>query len=176
MVGDHLSPHPTDRLIRELVRIGRQASADEIVQVVERMATAPFESRAIRARGPEHGLSYGGRRLGSHDDSLFVHLVRRVLVDRQWFPGTTAEQYLADLRAAVREPTGRIVVYGRRGGHLVAALATTASVLPRSRQGEASLPWMAVVYSADWGIIVTGYQVSAPEAVALPEDARWLKL
>jgi hypothetical protein len=34
---------------------------------------------------------------------------------------------------------------------------------------------LLVVYSGDRGIILTGYQIAGIQAVAIPEDARWLR-
>jgi hypothetical protein len=54
-------PHPTDQLIRELIASARAASLDEIAEIVERMATAPFTSRMVRVPTRERGATYQGR-------------------------------------------------------------------------------------------------------------------
>ena len=48
-------------------------------------------------------------------------------------------------------------------------------VIPVPRRGWRFLRRVLVVYSADRGIIVTGYQVTGRQAAAIPEDAQWLK-
>jgi hypothetical protein len=176
MVGADHRPgsHPVDHLVQELVRTGRAATADEVERIGERIATATFGPSEVRVRPRERGLSYQGRALRTRDDSLFVHLVRRVVLERQWAAGTTADDYLADLRQAVRSPQRRLAIYLRRGGHLAATISPTLSGVPASRRGPEALPWLLVVYSADRGIIVSGYQISGSETAAIPEDARWL--
>lgn len=80
-----LSQHPADRLIRELIQTGRAATEDEIERIVERMATAPFDTRIVRVRVAARGVSYRGQTLGARADSLTFHLVKRVALDRQWW-------------------------------------------------------------------------------------------
>lgn len=111
-----LSPHPTDRLIRELVHTRRPAAVEEVVAILLRLASAPFDPQTIRPRARERGVVYVEDPLGAQEASAVVHLVRRVVVDEQWSWGTTVEQDLADLRAAVRHPNARAVVCARRGG------------------------------------------------------------
>lgn len=108
------------------------------------------------------------------DDPLFVHLVRRVLGDKQWTVGTTAEQYVADPRRTVRAADPRLAVYARRGGYVAATLTPTDRAVPAERRGPTSLPDLLVVYSADRGAMLTGYQVAGPQTVAILKDARWL--
>ncbi len=57
---------------------------------------------------------------------------------------------------------------------MAASLAPTREAVPASRQGSLSLPWLFVVYSADRGIIVTGYQVASLDEISIPEGTRWL--
>lgn len=170
-----LSPHPTDRLIRELVRTRRIALPDEIDGIAARMASAPFDPRIVRVPLSERGSAHRGRSLGRQDGSLFVHLVRRVVRDRQWSPETTAEQYVGDLRAAAGSPLARLAVFARRGGYLAGAVVPTPSVIPVERLGPRAKGDLWVVYSADRGMILAGYQIDALRSSALPEDAQWLK-
>ena len=172
---DELSQHPADQLIRELVRTGREAMPEEIEQVVERMATAPFDPR-VRSVGQQHrGLVYQGYALGEREPSLFYHLVKRVSVEAQWAAETTADEYLADLRRAIRATLASLVLYSHRGGAIAATLVPTAASVPLHRQGFRALPNLVVIYSADRGIIVTGYQYSALDRLRIPEGAQWLK-
>ena len=83
MTQDNLSLHPVDQLIREVVQSRRPVAPGEVEHIVERMATAPFDTRLIRVPPRERGLTYGGRAVLGRDGALFVHLVRRVLVDGQ---------------------------------------------------------------------------------------------
>jgi hypothetical protein len=122
----------------------------------------------------ERGLMYGSRRLLPWDDSLFVHLVRRVVLDQAWTMGTTAEEYLQDLHRAARVGGVRLAVYTRRGGAIVGILASTTSAVPAVRLGSGASQLLFVVYSADRGFIISGYQVPSRDVLAIPEDAQWL--
>jgi hypothetical protein len=174
-VNPALSPHPTDRLIRALIQTGRRATLEEIERIVDRLATAPFDPRDRRVRVAERGLQYHGRTVRAREDSLFYHLVKRVVADGQWAADTTVEQYLTDLRHAARSPDARLLLYTDRGGRIAATITPTAAVLPAGRQGPRPLPNLLVVYSADRGIIVTGYQFPTLEEIRIPQEAQWLK-
>lgn len=169
------SQHPTDRLIRELIRTGRGAAPDEIARIVERMATAPFDTRVIPVPIKFRGLTYRGRTLGARETSLVYHLIKRVVDEHQWVAGTAEADYVADLRQAVRVAQARLGVYERRGGSIAVALAPTAVAVPATRRTSESLPDTLVVYSADRGIMLSGYQVSGLAETGVPEDVLWLK-
>ncbi len=144
-----MSQDPTDRLIRDLILTGRTASAEEVDLVTRRMATAPFPS-------------------------LRAHLARR-LIERQWTSETTEQEYFDDLHGAMNDEAARVAVYRRRGGPLVAVLTQTERILTAHRRGARWLPVLFVVYSADRGMILSGYQASDVSTIALPEDTRWLR-
>jgi hypothetical protein len=94
-----------------------------------------------------------------------------VVDDDQWAFGTTAAEYLADLWQAARSPDARIVLYQRRGGCLAAIIAQNR--IPAERRGADALPWLLVVFSADRGTIITGYQTSSDMLSNIPEDGLW---
>ncbi len=175
MTGDPISRQPVDRLIRELIDTGRQATEAEIGRIIERMATAPFDPRVRPVPVKDRGLAYQGRVLGEREDSLFYHLVKRVRIEETWPDGTTADQYLADLRQAVRAPTARLALYKERGGHIAAIITPTSTVLREARRGPQAYPNLLVIYSADRGIIVSGYQFSTFARARIPQEARWLR-
>lgn len=168
-----ISQHPADRLIRNLISTGREATPEEIGQVIERMASAPFDRRDLPVPPPLRGLRYQDRELGARADALFRHLVQRVVDEGQWAVGTNAAQYVGDLRQAVRHPASRLAVYERRGGNVAAVFASNE--VPNDRRGHNAEAHIFVVYSADRGRIVSGYQVSNLDRVSIPEDTRWLK-
>ena len=138
------------------------------------MASAPFNTAVVRVQVADRGASYQGQTLGARADSLTYHLTKRVVIERQWAEGTTAAQYLEDLRRAVRDPAARLAVYERRGDQVAATITPTRRVLPPRRLGPRPLPNLLVVYSAVRGIMVTGYQFSALENTGIPEGVRWL--
>ena len=170
-----LSEHPTDRLIRDLIRTDRAAEQDEVQRIQDRMASAPFDPRRIRPLPPERDLQYEGRTVGPRDEALFVHVIRRVVRNRQWALGTTGERYLDDLRRSIRSPKARLALYWPRGGNIAATLSPTDDTVPTMRRGAEFLSSLWVVYSADRGIIVTGYQVASIEEVSIPKDTQWLQ-
>jgi hypothetical protein len=144
-----LSPHPADRLIRELLRSGRPATTEEVNRIIQWMAVAPFPTATAHRQ--------------RHTD------------DEQWAEGVTAEQYIDDLRRAIGDPNARLAIYVRRGGHMAAVLTDTDRVVAAARRGPDSVPLLFVAHSADRGIIVTGYQASRLDRIRLPEDVRWLR-
>ncbi len=168
------SRHPADRLIRALIATGRPATPEEVAAIVECLASAPFDRRPVPVPTRMRGMSYQGRVLGARDDSLAYHLVKRVLEERQWAEGTTAAQYVADLHRAVRAAS-RLTVYERRGGPIAATVTPTDRVLSVEQLGEEPYPLILVVYSADRGIITSGYQISGLETAGIPKEALWLK-
>jgi hypothetical protein len=175
MRGSPSSLHPVDQLIRELIQSGRLANEQEVQRILDRLAAVPFDTSLRSVRLRHRGLSYQGTTLGARAPSLDYHLVQRVLVDQQWAAGTTAAEYVADLRKAIRHPASELTVYERRGGHVAVVLAPTEAVLAPAARGRLWLPELLVTYSADRGIIVTGYQVSSRAAASIPPGARWLK-
>ncbi len=118
-----VSQHPTDRLIRELVDDERSATGAEIAAILVRIASAPFDPRPVSVPPALRGLTYNAQTLGTHASSLDLHMVKRLIVERQWSGSTTTTQYLSDLRRAVRAPETRISTYVRRGGYIVGAVA-----------------------------------------------------
>ena len=165
------SQHPTDRLVRELIQTGRSASKPEIQQILSRVAGAAFDPRVIPVPLDERGVTYLGRTLGSRERSAFVHLVRRVVVDEEWAVGTTESEYVDDLRNTARAPSARLALYERRGGYLVLVMAP--NTVDPSRIGPLAKRWICTMYSADRGILVSGYQ-SDDIPVGVPSGARWL--
>lgn len=170
-----LSQHPIDQLIRHLVRTSRLATSADITAITERMADAPFDRRIVSVPTALRDLWYHGQQLGANQDALSLHLLKRVVIDRQWAAGTTEAQYVADLRRAIREPPAQLAVYARRGGHLAVTLTPTATAVPVERRTPNSLPYVLVVYSADRSIIITGYQITDRRQTGIPQEARWLK-
>ena len=162
-------------LIREIAEDpDRPVTGEELQRIVECVALAPFDPEPRRVATALRGISYQGHELGARERPLISHLVQRVLIDRQWACGTTAHEYLEDLRAAARHPSARIAVGAPPGsGPLLYVFAPNA--MPRDRLGEKSLPRVFVLYGADAAAIITGYQASGMETVRLPSNTRWLR-
>lgn len=169
-----VSQHPADRLIRDLIRTGRPVTEEEVGRIIERLASAPFDPRTVPVGVRQRGLVYRRVILGARADSVAYHLAQRVLQDKQWAPGTTADQYLDDLRRGVRA-SSRLLVYHRRGGAIAATVTPTDDVVPVTRRGSRALANLLVIYAADRGTIISGYQFSALDKIGIPQEARWLR-
>src|SRR5262245_54500080 len=170
--GGGLSPHPADELIRELIQTGRPAGAAEIERILQRMETAPFDPQIRPTPDKLRDQAYLGRKLGPREPTLIIHLAQRMLGDEQWRVGTTAAEDLTDLRKGLRAPGARLAIYADRGGVIAASFGpNSASAMSRGARPE---PWLFVVYSADRGMLITGYQVSGLHTVRIPGSARWL--
>jgi hypothetical protein len=166
---------PVDQLIRELVDTGRAATDEEVVRIIDRMASVPFKLEVGPVRRRDRGASHQGQTLGARADALTYHLIKRVAIERQWGQATTANEYLADLRRAIQLSDARLGVFFRRGGYIAATITPTNLVLPLARRGPRLLPNLLVIYSADRGIILSGYQFSTLEQTGIPEEVRWLR-
>jgi hypothetical protein len=139
-----------DRMIREIIATRRPVLADETNAIVDRIASAPFDPRPdVPVPTPDRGLSYEGQILGARASALTYHLVKRVVSERQWAYGTSAEEYLADLRESARSPGARLAVYWRRGGHMAGILAENR--VDPVRRGPEAQRWLLIVFSADRG-------------------------
>lgn len=164
----------TRALIRELVQTGRPASAEDVAHIRDLIATAPFDPTFFSVPEELQGLEFLGGMLGAREPSLTLHLVKRIIEEKQWASGTSELDYLADLQAAIFAPSSRLLVYARRAGYLAAVVTPTHEAVPRQRLGVKPAPLMLVVYSADRDIIASGYQFSSYATISLPAEVRWL--
>lgn len=158
-----------------MIATSKEVTDEEIVQIIGRMAGASFDQGKRRVPTRYRGTRYRGRTLGSSAPSLTYHLTKRVVIEEQWAAGTTADQYVADLRQAVRSPSARLALYMRRSGAIAATVTPTDVVVPPERRGSQPQPQLLVLYSADRGIIISGYQFSILEQTGIPQEARWLR-
>lgn len=170
-----MTQHPVDQLIRELIQMRRPARPTDVEQIIALMTAAPFDSGIVAVPGQERGARYRDIILTARVPSLDYHLVKRVALEHQWADGTTAQDYVADLRRVARLPEARLAVYERRGGNIAAVVAATEDAVPQQRRGSRSEPHLVVIYSADRGIMVTGYQFSNISTVGIAPGAQWLK-
>ena len=162
-----------NRLIREFLDPLRVPTDREIGKILNHVAKAPFRSGRIRVDEDLLVAVFSGRTLDKREPSLTVHLAKRVVVEEQWAIGTTEEQYVADLHSIVDDAELRMVVYRSRDGQCKLGLLAP-NRLPRERLGGNSEKLLWVVYSANYGTITTGYQVSSVDRITIPKGARWL--
>jgi len=173
--GGQPSNHPTDILMRDIIQQDRTPTPDELRQIRAHIATASFNPAMRRVGRSERGKSYQGIVLGARALSTDYHLVKRVVIEQQWAYGTTFAEYLADLRNIVRSGQSSIALYFYRNEHTVMAIAPRESVVAATRTGSRPEQNILVIYSADRGNIITGYQFSELSEVDLPEGVRWHK-
>ncbi|MGI8550654.1 MAG: hypothetical protein ACR2PL_07670 [Dehalococcoidia bacterium] len=143
------SAHVTDVLIRDLIPTGNAPEVTEVGQILRRLVSVPFPS-------------------------IREHLAQRIR-DEQWSAATTEQEYLGDLRRAIEDSRIHLSVYKRRGGAIAAVLTETQRIVPEERRGAKWEPLLFIAYSADRGIIVTGYQAGALGEIRIPGDAQWFR-
>lgn len=169
-----ISQNPTDELIRLLCAGERPAITEDVTQILVQVAGASFGSAAVYVPVKHRGMTYHGRSLQRHEASRFYHLVKRVVIERQWAEGTTEEEYEDDLRRATSVTSARLAVYTRWRTPFAAVFVPVADVVPLPRRGPGACPWLVVIYSADRGARVTGYMFTSLAELDIPEDAVWL--
>ncbi len=167
------SQHPADRMVRRLIALRTQPRTEEMTAIAARLQEAPFASRQVRVDRGLVGQTYLGREISAREDSLFAHLVTRVLKDQQFREGTTAEEYVGAIQAVLSAPSTEWYAYQFRGTPTLLAAGNT-DVLPSEILGPKALPRFIVVFGADYGTIRSGYQASSLATVTIPEEAlRW---
>jgi hypothetical protein len=168
--------HPADLLIHELIVHPRPATERELQLITDRIASAPFNRDIQNVPARVRGWKYLGVTIGRNADSLFLHLVRRVIGDEQWAVGTTVDEYVESLRRAVRDPMARLALYRQWGArHMAVVIAPTGNVLGPERVGPDAQANIIVIYNATRGILISGYQFSTMDKIHIPGDAIWLR-
>lgn len=163
-----------DRLIAELLSGSRQAGPDDADRIAATIAGAPFSGRQVPV--PSHlQRVYNGRPVRPVESSLLVHLLRRMIDDEQWTMGTTEADYLGDLHAAASLPEAAIGITGGGGGNLAFVVADTHRVVPARRLGRRPHPLLLVVYSANSGILLSGYQIPDSQLQQRAQAITWLR-
>lgn len=175
MIGSD-APHPADLLIHELITRPRPATEQEIRLITGRIADAPFNRDLQKVPVPLRGLDYRGGALGTQMTSLVLHFIQHVEIEKQWATGTTIDGYIESLHRVAREPEAQIALYRQWGTRDIAVIIMPTKKVLNSRQmGSGTLPNLLVVYRADRGMLVSGYQFSTTDDVRIPKDAVWLK-
>jgi len=150
-----------DALIIALIESRRRATDEELSQLVAHVAQAPFASRLVR---PPHwwreALARRGIAVPARVPASEAHLLKRIHYDQQWPVGTTTDQFVADLRLAIRRPDARVWTYEYFGEPYIGLLAPSHI---RGTPGAKS--YIFVAYSARYGTLTTGYQASGPETI-----------
>jgi len=105
-----------DALIIELIESGRQATDEELSQIMAHVAQAPFASQLVRVspRLRDELVVVLGKPVARQLPSIEFHLLKRIYLEQQWPVGTTARQYVTDLHLAVRHPAAQIWTFEYR--------------------------------------------------------------
>jgi len=150
-----------DALITELIESGRQATEDELSQIVAHVARAPLASHLIRPPGwLREELARLGVTMPARVPAGETHLLKRIYYDQQWPIGTAIDQFVADLRLAIRHRDASVWTYEYFGEPCVGLLAPS-----HIRVTPGAKPYIFVVYSARYETLTTGYQATGPETV-----------
>lgn len=155
-------------LVITLIDTGRFATTQELAQLVTHVAQAPFSTRLIKVNPRfSQALATSGIQLAEpYLSSIALHLLKRVYIEQQWPVGTTTTQYLADLQQAVQHPACAIYTYRWQGESFVSFLAPSQQ--PSNASVRNPQHFIFVAYSADYGTIKTGFQVSSAASIFTP--------
>ena len=170
-----LSQHPVDQMIRSIVQTGRGTSATEVQHILNRIATAQFASRPVRTERSLQGIVYLGRTVDRTADSLFAHLVKRVVLEEQFTYGTTIAEYLDVIRLVPKALANHLAVYERWGQILAIAIAPTRDVVPSYLLGPEWEDQIIVVFNSSSGRLTTAYMFRDLTTVRIPRNVQWLK-
>jgi len=154
---------PADALISRAIAEQAKLTPDEVNLVISHVAGAPFSAQPVKA-GKLAGLRYEGRILERNTrlPSDAQHWLTHTIGDQQWPAGTTKDQYIAAVRAAVTHPRAQVATYRYRDEDCAGFFAPNE--MPQLAPG--SRPYVWVTYSATWGGIRTGFQTDAVFAPA----------
>lgn len=165
----------TDETIIELhANPDRSANEAEIQAIRDRLMGVGFLEE-VRIPPSSRGLTASGHTLGERANSLVHHLVRHIVLDEQWSAGTTPEQYLEDLRAAIEDGSARFGVGKPQGNSAPLLYVFADNPVPQRRRGRRAESLMFVLYGVTDGVIITGHMVSGTDAVRKAEGFRWLR-
>ncbi len=150
-----------DTLIKELIQSGRQATDDELSQIIDHVTQAPLASRLIRPPGwLREALAQRDITLPARVSAGEAHLLKRTYYDQQWPVDTSLDEFVADLRHAIRHQEAHMWTYEYFDEPHVSFLAPS-----HIRGTPGAKPYIFVAYSARYGTLTTGYQASGPETI-----------
>ena len=164
-----------DLLIDQIISGQRLVTSTTIGFLRQEAAQAGFNTApAERAGGRLAGLQWQGRIIRSHDllPSDAAHYLRHVVVQQEWPPGTSLDEYVDDLRAVILDPGSGVFV------NVYGGVFRQLGFVGRSRkQGPGGAPWTIVEYRAGFDHWVTGYQSTWNKIVQNPQRSalQWLK-
>lgn len=165
-----------ERLIVEAATGVRRLTEDELQRVLAHVARAGFDpAPTARAGGRLAGLSWRGRTLKGADrlTSAEVHYLRHVVAKAEWPRGTTFDEYLASVRAAIPDARNGVLTSKYQGAWQLAILCRSGNL-----RGPDGFDWILVDYRVGFGHWVTVFQpASGLLELQSPRrsDLRWLR-
>lgn len=121
------------------------------------------------------GLQWQGRILRRSDrlPAAEVHYLRHVLHGDEWPSGTTLDQYLTSIQAAVGSPQAGVFLSRYGGEQQISFIASSGRW-----RGPRGSDWILVEYRVSRSHVVTVYQPPTLEEIErhrLRSDMRWLR-
>ena len=156
----------TDSLIRRLIFEQRQATEQEMAQIIAHVAQQPVSSfpRKINLWLRQEFDALGIQAPSGKLSSVQIHLFKRIYYDGQWSPNTTIAQFEADMHQAVQHPEIQFWTYQWLGEHFAGFMAPShIRNVPHPEQ------FIFVAYVADYGTIKTGFQASGIDTIFTDE-------
>jgi len=156
-----------DRYLAGLVTT-RQPRPTDWMLAAGRVSVASFPEREERVKDQEVRAI-----LGPRAQRIAQKIAKHALLEGQFRPDLTPEEYLEALRSAAAHPEAAVVVHAPPRGPALLVIA------PSEAAGEAlgpnALPWLVVVYDLTYGTLITGYQASSLKEVTLWRNHLWLR-
>jgi hypothetical protein len=145
-----------DGLIRHLVSRKKRAAFEEIAQITGHVAAAPFAGDPLEVDEPLWGSFWHGDVIapGYTLPAEELALLRATRLEGHWPEGTTREQYLADLRQAIRHPQAGVWTLAVDGEPCVVFGARSEERRVESEERGVTVAW----YCATTGRLHAGYR------------------
>jgi len=147
-----LSNSTVDNLIGKLINRTKKTSTKQLIKIANQVALAPFTEDLLAGDELLWGGFWQGDGIapGYRLPAVELALLRALRLDGAWPEGTTAPQFLADLRRAIRHPRAGIWTLSAAGQPCVVFAAP-----------EENRIWITVVwYCASTGRLHAGYRTT----------------
>jgi hypothetical protein len=152
-----------DALISNLIYHSQKASPDQLAQMTQQAAAAPFAEDLLEVDEPLWGSFWQGDVIapGYRLPAVELALLRAVRLDRAWQEETTVLRFLADLRQAILDPLAGIWTLAMATGEpcVIFAAATTNPKSKIVKPKSVTVVW----YCASTGRLHAGYRTSPGE-------------
>lgn len=142
-----------DRVIRQMVAGQTKATASQLAQIADHVASAPFAAELLQVDQLLWGGFWQGDVIapGYSLPAVELALLRAIRLDGRWPEGTRLDQFLADLHQAIRQPQAGVWALAVVGEPCLVFAA------PAQDPKVATVVW----YCATTGQLHAGYQTTA---------------